>query len=410
MRATLWMTVWIALLALSRAAGANPPAGYWHGEISIPGTPLEIRVTLNQEAAGNWNGKIDIPAQRLTGFGLGEIAVKEDTVRFVMPGIPGEPTFEGGFNAQRISGMFRQSGQEFGFSLEAGSPPESSKSTGIPGKGFPGEWLGTIQSGPVQLRLALSLESSEEGLSATLDSLDQGSMVPVASAIENAGELVLSMPAITGEYRGIMNEDGSAIEGMWKQSGQEIALTFLRQERKLALKRPQEPQPPYPYAVEEVSFENSEDAVTLAGTLIIPEGSPPFPGVVFVSGSGPQDRDEFLLGHRPFLVIADHLARNGIASLRYDDRGAGQSEGDHMGSSIDQFLADAQAAVKLLEDHPSINAVGIVGHSEGGVTGPRLAVQDSNVEFLVSSHGNLGTYEATEPCSARRTSQAMLVA
>jgi hypothetical protein len=123
----------------------------------------------------------------------------------------------------------------------------------------------------------------------------------------------------------------------------------------------------------------------LAGTFIVPPGEGPFPAVLFLSGSGPQDRDEQLMGHRPFLVLADHLARRGVASLRYDDRGTAGSEGDHMGSTVADFAADAAAALAFLAARPEVDrrAIGILGHSEGGVTGPRVAAASGEVDFLV---------------------------
>lgn len=385
MKKWTWFTLAALGLGYSVVAKAETLEGYWKGQIAIPNAPLAIAVTLENEAEANWSGTIDIPAQGLSGFGLNGIEVEEGSVRFTMAGIPGEPTFRGEFGDDQISGTFSQGGQDFPFTLESAQPPKSDATMldGIPGEGFAGEWLGVIQSGPMSLRLALSMEAREDGLVAELNSLDQGAMVPVAGVEVEARELVLTMPAINGTYEGTLNSDGSAIEGTWTQSGRDISLVFARQQQKTTLIRPQEPKPPFPYHSEDITFHHAKDAITLAGTLIIPEGEPPFPGVIFISGSGAQDRDEFLLGHKPFLVIADHLARHGIASLRYDDRGAGESEGDHMGSTIDQFLGDAKAALNVLHGHPSVDTVGIIGHSEGGVTGPRLAVADPRVRFLV---------------------------
>lgn len=182
-----------------------------------------------------------------------------------------------------------------------------------------------------------------------------------------------------------MNEDGSAIEGTWSQGGRELPLTLYRLAEPFALNRPQNPKPPFPYESREVTFRNEPAGIRLAGTLIIPDGESPFPAVLFVTGSGPQDRDESLMGHKPFLVIADDLARRGIASLRYDDRGAGGSEGNHMQSTVKEFATDVEAALGFLVAQPEVdrNAIGILGHSEGGLSAPMVAARNEEVDFLV---------------------------
>jgi pimeloyl-ACP methyl ester carboxylesterase len=151
--------------------------------------------------------------------------------------------------------------------------------------------------------------------------------------------------------------------------------------------RPQNPKPPFPYAIEEVTFENpAAPGVTLAGTLTIPPGDQPHPAVVLISGSGLQDRDETIAEHKPFWIIADHLSRNGIAVLRYDDRGFAKSTGDASAATLEDFATDAYAAISWLAKHPAIDGerVGLIGHSEGGVIAPLVASQHpKDVDFLV---------------------------
>jgi uncharacterized protein len=249
-----------------------------------------------------------------------------------------------------------------------------------------GDWLGALAVGAVELRLALHVEQTEDGgLHAMLDSIDQGAKIPVERIGVEGSDVTLALPAIGAAFAGRLDAAGSTIEGTWTQGGRELPLTFSRTAEPTVLNRPQEPRPPFPYAAEEVTFRNEAAGLRLAGTLLVPPGEGPFPAVLFVSGSGPQDRDEQVMGHRPFLVLADHLARRGIASLRYDDRGAGASEGDHMGSTVTEFAADAAAALAFLAARPEVDrrAVGILGHSEGGVTGPRVAAASGGVDFLV---------------------------
>ena len=211
----------------------------------------------------------------------------------------------------------------------------------ISGEGAAGEWLGALDVGAVKLRLALHVEKKDDGsLGAVLDSIDQNAKIPVDTAVFEGRTLRLTLKAIGGSYEGTLSVDGSSLQGTWSQGGQSLPLTFNRQEKAFALNRPQEPKAPFPYTSREVTFQSAAGDVRLAGTLLLPPGEGPFPAVALVTGSGAQDRDESLMGHKPFLVIADALARRGIASLRWDDRGAGASTGDHMGSSMEDFAAD----------------------------------------------------------------------
>jgi uncharacterized protein len=156
-----------------------------------------------------------------------------------------------------------------------------------------------------------------------------------------------------------------------------------------ALNRPQEPKKPYPYDEEEVAYENKRDGVKLAGTLTFPRGKGPFPAVLLITGSGPQDRDESLLGHKPFLVLADYLTRQGIAVLRVDDRGVGGSTGSVPNSTTENFAADVMAGVEFLRARKEIDPkqIGLIGHSEGGLIAPMVAAQNGDVAFIVLMAG-----------------------
>lgn len=257
---------------------------------------------------------------------------------------------------------------------------------GVPSEGLVGEWLGALDLGAVKLRLVVRVEEQEGGgLAATFESVDQGATIPIDRITAKDKAVSFAIDQIGGAYEGTFNEDRSAIEGTWSQSGQTFPLTLRRTAEPFELKRPQNPEPPFPYTSRDVIFHNEASDIDLAGTVLVPEGKGPFPAVVFVTGSGAQDRDESLMGHRPFLVIADALARHGIASLRYDDRGAGESEGDHFGSTEADFTTDALAGIAFLAAQPEIDpkALGILGHSEGGLIGPRAAILDDRIDFLV---------------------------
>lgn len=386
----------LALTALAVQAQESDAAGRWQGAIELPQGELRVTVVL-EKANAAWSGTIDIPVQNVRGFVLSEVSVEGGGVHFEMGGVPGQPTFHGELSedGSTIAGTFRQGGQQLPFSVsradgeseDAASSDPGLPETPIPGEGIVGDWLGALRPGSATLRLALHVEETPDGtLSAVLDSVDQGAVIPVDSVtLDEDGRVRLELKRIGGRFAGTMNEDGSAMEGTWHQGGRQLPLTFHRRAERFALKRPQEPEGPFPYSAHEVTFPSAAGEVTLAGTLLIPEGGGPFPAVAFVSGSGAQDRDEALMGHKPFLVIADFLARRGIASLRFDDRGMGESTGDHVGSTIQEFAGDVDGAVAFLASRSEIDhrAIGVLGHSEGGVTGPMAAVGDSEIDFLV---------------------------
>jgi pimeloyl-ACP methyl ester carboxylesterase len=176
------------------------------------------------------------------------------------------------------------------------------------------------------------------------------------------------------------------IEGTLRQSGMEFPMNLSREViEKPVVKRSQEPSKPYPYYSEEVTFQNGNANITLAGTLTLPQREGNFPAVILISGSGPQNRDEELLGHKPFLVISDYLTRNGIAVLRYDDRGVAQSKGDFKTATTVDFASDVESAIAFLKTRKEINKskIGLIGHSEGGIIAPMVAAKLKEVNFIV---------------------------
>lgn len=250
-----------------------------------------------------------------------------------------------------------------------------------------GEWSGVLEVPGARLRIVFHVEAVEAGFAATMDSPDQGARgIPAGPVVVEGDTLTIGVPAVGGEYRGRLT--GDTLSGRWSQAGQSFALDLVRGEAAgegpPPPVRPQHPEPPYPYSVEDVVFANPAAGIRLAGTLTLPEGSGPFPGVVLVSGSGPQTRDEVVAGHRIFHVLADHLTRRGIAVLRYDDRGVGESEGDFSAATSPDFALDAAAAVAFLRTRVEVDggAVGVVGHSEGGLVAPMVARED-DLAFVV---------------------------
>lgn len=371
------------------AAADDAPAGYWEGKITLPGTALGVRVDLVNN--GGWGGTIDIPIQGLRGFELGDVTVDGDHVSFKMPNIPGEPLFDGNISSdgRSIAGKFSQAGQTFDFEiaraerkLEKGETP----SKGVPGEGFAGAWQGGLKVNLMELRLLFKLEGSDSRMTGTMDSIDQGTKDMALDVVEVKGQSIhMEMKSIGGAFDGEMSADGSEIKGGWTQSGKTFPLTILRLEKAPDMSRPQDPKKPHPYNEQEIVFRNEGADIQLAGTFTHPKEEGPHPAVVLITGSGAQDRDEAIMGHRPFLVLADHLTRNGIAVLRFDDRGFGKSKGKFSEALTTDFTTDALAAVDYLKTRKEVDGkrIGLVGHSEGGLVAPQAAAQSDEIAFIV---------------------------
>lgn len=251
-----------------------------------------------------------------------------------------------------------------------------------------GYWSGKLNLGPTELELGFDIKAVENGFSATLDVPAQGANdLPVDETTFHDNRLEMTMSAMGASYSGTLK--GEAIEGEFTQHGMAFPLNLARGEKEAPKARPQDPQPPFNYRAEEVTFTNKKEGNTLAGTLTIPAGDGPFPALVLVSGSGQQNRDEELMNHRPFWVIADYLSRRGVAVLRYDDRGMGGSTGEVLNATSLDFSYDAEAAFDFLRNRKEINAsqVGILGHSEGGIINFMVAARRPEVAFLVSLAG-----------------------
>jgi alpha/beta superfamily hydrolase len=250
-----------------------------------------------------------------------------------------------------------------------------------------GTWLGSIPLGGVSLRVVFNLSKNTDGVFAgTMDSPDQGGFgIPISQITVHGRHVDLAAAGIGASFSGDLSADGSQLSGTATQAGQSTPLTLLKQPGPLDYRRPQDPVAPYPYNSVDVTFANSDAGITLAGTLTWPQGAGPFTAAVLIAGSGPNNRNEELMNHRPFLVLSDALTRAGIATLRYDKRGVGLSGGDYAAATSPDFAADARAAVVYLRGQTSFVAstIGLIGHSEGGLLGPMAADANPDVAFLV---------------------------
>lgn len=261
-------------------------------------------------------------------------------------------------------------------------------SSSVSAQGISGTWHGKLSIPTGSLTIVFHISQTEQGgYVTTLDSPDQGANdIKTQATSFNDSILIIQIPAIHASYKGKLNND-QTINGTFTQ-GMPLPLNLEKGEASRP-KRPQEPQPPFPYRSEEVTVRNKQDGINLAGTLTLPDKGTKFPAVVMVTGSGAQNRDEEIMGHKPFLVIADYLTRNGIAVLRCDDRGTAASQGNHATATNEDFATDTEAMVNYLRSRKEINAKksGIIGHSAGGIIAFIVAKKAPSVAFVVSLAG-----------------------
>ena len=253
-----------------------------------------------------------------------------------------------------------------------------------------GDWHGKLDVNGMPLRVVFHISKVENTYSSTMDSPDQNAFgIPITSTAFSENTLTIISKEMSATYTATFIEN--KFEGVFDQMNNKMPLILSREALdKTVINRPQEPKPKFNYVMEEVKFTNSKDSVTLAGTLTLPKGKGPFPVAILISGSGPQDRNEEILGHKPFLVIADYLTNNGIAILRYDDRGSFESTGDFSTATSLDFARDVEAAVAFLKTKKNIHPkkIGLIGHSEGGLIAPIVASRPENeIAFLISLAG-----------------------
>lgn len=252
-----------------------------------------------------------------------------------------------------------------------------------------GVWHGTAKNkDSKEILFVFLFENAENGLISTMaiPTFDVSEIKPKTTSFEN-GKLSIDGSNIGMKYEGIWNETTQQIEGAYTEGGVQLVLTLQKGNPKIAkLNRPQEPIKPYPYYEEQVVFENTEAGISLSGTFTRPNEKGNYPVVILISGSGRHDRDGSMMTHRPFLVLSDYLTRKGIAVLRYDDRGFGESAGDFSKATTADFARDVLSAVQYLKSRGDINPnqIGLIGHSEGGIIAPLAANQTSVISFIVT--------------------------
>lgn len=380
----------LALLLISTAyARAQDIAGDWQGALSAGGQTLHLLLHLTKAPDNSLKATIDSLDQAgANGIPVASVTLKDSKLMLDVAVIHATYDAKVSSDAKTISGTWSQGGQTFPLEFKPGTPPPAKPSD------IDGSWMGLLDLGTLKLHVVFNIQTGPSGLSATLDSPDQGANgVPTSSITRDGSSLKIEIKKIGGLFEGTIAADHSSIDGTFTQLGAAHPLILKpvkeKEKAELAPKRPQNPVKPYPYRDEDVTYDNKVQNVTLAATLTIPQGKGPFPAVVLITGSGPQDRDESLLGHKPFLVLSDYLTRHGIAVLRADDRGTAKSTGDFSTGTTADFATDTEAGIIYLKTRPEIDPhkIGLIGHSEGGVIAPMIAARNKDVAFIVMMAG-----------------------
>ncbi len=377
----------VALL-LASPTFAQPPemAGDWQGTLRAGAAEMRLVLHVTRAADGVLAATMDSPDQGVRGLPVSALTLKDGRLSFKVENVRG--TYEGTLSpsGSEVTGTWSQ-GQPFPLTFARRAAPRANAPPPSPSD-IDATWAGTLSTPTASLRVVFHIANRADGLTATMDSPDQNVRDLSVTTVSRTGNtLRLELKGIAGTFTGTIADDRQTIDGTWTQAGSTIPLRLSRTKNgaDVARKRPQVPVAPLPYREEDVTIDTRRQGVTLSGTLTIPAGAGPFPAAVLVSGSGPQDRDEQLMGHRPFLVLADHLTRNGIGVLRPDDRGTGRSTGTFAGATSMDFANDAEASFAFLRGRREVDArrVGLVGHSEGGLIAPIVAARNREVAFIV---------------------------
>lgn len=387
------LCVFLLLFGLGALHAQQPTVTTWTGTLDARGTELrlEIDITVDGKKTAGTMRSLD---QNNAKFELSDISL-DGRLAFSVKKLGAK--FEGKFEEEGTSakGTYQRSGVQLPLTLKRGASRAGKELKDKQPEKLKEAWVGSLNMGIMKPLMQFRIiESAADKPKCYFDSITEGATGFAGTWVIKDGELKFEIPEIRLEYTGKISSTGETAEGIWKQAGREFPLSLKRQPTEYRSEntwknRPQRPRGPYPYDREQVKFENSVDQLTLAGTLTLPKSPGKHPAVILISGSGPQDRDETIMEHKPFLVLADYLSRNGIAVLRYDDRGYGESTGKFGGATTADFANDASAAVEFLKSHERIDPqqIGLAGHSEGGLIAPMVCGLRSDVAFVVLMAG-----------------------
>jgi len=324
---------------------AQDITGDWNGTLNTGAGELRLVLHVSKNPDGSLKSTLDSVDQGANGIPVTSTTLKDSTLNLKVDAVNGAYDGKVSADGKEIVGTWTQgAGLSLTFhrgGVAAKPAPKAAKASDIDG-----DWLGTLDTGLAKLRLVLHITNTDQGLTATMDSVDQGANgIPVTTMTRNGASLKFEMKGIGGAYDGTVSADLATFKGTWTQLGKSWPLEFKRVKNaaELERKRPQNPARPLPYKELEVTYRNAKADIDLAATLTVPEGKGPFPAVLLMAGSGPHDRDETLMGHKPFLVLADYLTRKGIVVLRADKRGCGKSGGSYAEAVMADFASSTNA-------------------------------------------------------------------
>lgn len=384
-------TVARIIRAQEASSTSDPPRieHLWYGAMMAGGREFRFAIEVKRDAQGTESHELLSLDEGQRRFALDEFQLVDHRLEFSLKSTNATYSGELAEDGTRAAGKWKQGGREFDLSLR--------KVREIPAD-IPDElWIGTLDAvvQKLEIRFRVYREKTTDGnilsTRVRMDSATQRAGGFIAELSIEDGTWRVKVPAVQGSFAGPWTEGAKEIRGTWQQAGSALDLTLTKSDPSQAatappkLARPQTPVTPFPYEVEFVKFENTIDGVTLSGTLTLPRTAEKCPVAVLISGSGPQDRDETLFEHRPFLVIADYLTRRGIGVLRFDDRGVGASTGKFELATSEDFARDVEAGVDFLRRHPGIDSskIGLIGHSEGGLIAPMVAVHRQDIAWIV---------------------------
>lgn len=374
-------------LLLTLIAACTLPAeravGDWHGTMTTPQGNLSIAVRISYKdgaLAGDMESIDQAPGELIP---ITITKADDKTLEFTVPSVAARYAGIWDERAGGWAGTWMQSNYKFPLVLRSGP-------SAVSVKGMDGRWEATVTRDGAKRRLVLRIITSGDNTIIKFDAPDAGANnLGVAGFSRKGDKIHFEVPITGAKFDGVLSADGARMEGTWVFPGlPTVQVTFVRgaaSAQQTPRPRPQLPHPPFPYRVEEVRVVNAAQNVTLACSLTTPQGPGPFAAAALFTGSGPQDRDETIFGHKPFAVIADHLTRQGLAVLRCDDRGFGASTGKFDGATSLDFATDADAMVAYLASRADIrkNAIGLIGHSEGSLVACISASTNRQIAYLV---------------------------
>jgi uncharacterized protein len=354
----------------------------WYGDLDAGPRVLRFLIQVRTDPAGKQSAKLLSKDEGDAEFELDDLLMSDAMFSFEIKST--KAAFSGGMNPAKdtIEGKWTQRGATLPMKLrKVDSPPKEI-------------WLGTMQAGFQKLVMQFRIYADPSGnQTALIDSVSQKAGGFKAAVKIDGNQVTLDSPSLKSKFVGEKDATGDELNGKWTQ-GIAFDLRMKRIEipvdaKSVQVKRPQTPKAPFPYDSNEVTFKNSSAGIELAGTLSLPKSNKPLAAAILISGSGPQDRDETLLDHKPFAVLADYLNRNGIAVLRYDDRGVGKSTGSFDRATTADFVTDVEAAIEFLKSESKIDPkqIGLIGHSEGGLIAPSVAAKHPELAWIVLMAG-----------------------